>query len=648
SDTDGLDDIDSISVGGTTFVKNVDYTNDFSVLVGETIDVGYGTVTLTGYAAGTFDYSYTLDQTVDNDTQAGADDLGYDESFDVAVSDGTASATDTVTIHIVDDEPSAIDPAMTFVTNNIGQTATGIPLDLDTNIDNNVGADQTGTLSFANIGVNGTDSGKETGGAPIHVYTNGTILIGSTLIGSTYAAVLADAGAQVFTITLNLDGSYGSSSDTYSFELHQQIDGGITTFNVSDVGFDFVGGNDPYAYFDDTITTDANGDQDVLLTPVDGTTVNTNANEGGISGGNSVGAGEAMRVDYVHGISGDSSASPGTQHYSDPGNDDHTFTGHNTVNGASALFTQIHGTSDVKIRAYDNDDSVPNTVNDYGALTADNINKVTIRYNGATGTALEGAASLLVGGTTFTFDWTGDDLVVGGVVQDTEIAVYTGDGLTTVEYEHDSGSTFKIGGFGADVPTPGHMIDLHYDLALTDADGDSVIMEDGIQVQLSPEDHVLITGTDGDDVGLSAPGQSATIIALDGDDELLGNGGNDILIGGAGDDTMTGGGGVDTFDFNQGDEGTSGSPAVDTITDFTAGDKLDLSDMLVGEEAGDINNYLDMNFVGGNTVIDVTHDPDSASGVTQQIVLEGVDLSAGSTVTIDDLVANGTIVVDMP
>ena len=39
-------------------------------------------------------------------------------------------------------------------------------------------------------------------------------------------------------------------------------------------------------------------------TPVGGGTVNTNANEGGVGAGNSVGSGEAMRVDYVIDLTG--------------------------------------------------------------------------------------------------------------------------------------------------------------------------------------------------------------------------------------------------------------------------------------------------------------------------------------------------------
>lgn len=56
-----------------------------------------------------------------------------------------------------------------------------------------------------------------------------------------------------------------------------------------------------------------------------------------------------------------------------------------------------------------------------------------------------------------------------------------------------------------------------------------------------------------------------------GDDKLLGQAGNDRMEGGDGADRLTGGAGADTFVFAPGDSG------VDTVTDFGAGDRLDVS-----------------------------------------------------------------------
>ena len=60
-----------------------------------------------------------------------------------------------------------------------------------------------------------------------------------------------------------------------------------------------------------------------------------------------------------------------------------------------------------------------------------------------------------------------------------------------------------------------------------------------------PRDNV-IDGTGENDV-ITARLEGATVNGLDGDDTLLGQGGNDVLDGGAGDDEMSGRGGNDTY-----------------------------------------------------------------------------------------------------
>jgi len=73
-----------------------------------------------------------------------------------------------------------------------------------------------------------------------------------------------------------------------------------------------------------------------------------------------------------------------------------------------------------------------------------------------------------------------------------------------------------------------------------------------------------------------------------GNDILYGQGGNAILIGGADDDILYGGTGADTFVWQKGDIGQ------DVIKDFNAseGDRIDLRDLLQGENDGNILNYL--------------------------------------------------------
>ena len=77
-----------------------------------------------------------------------------------------------------------------------------------------------------------------------------------------------------------------------------------------------------------------------------------------------------------------------------------------------------------------------------------------------------------------------------------------------------------------------------------------------------------VTGGDGDD--LIVGNASHDILQGNaGHDIIFGGAGNDEIAGGTGNDILTGGSGNDTFNFRFGD-------GVDTITDFSAGDKINL------------------------------------------------------------------------
>ncbi|WP_297897412.1 type I secretion C-terminal target domain-containing protein [Shewanella sp.] len=106
-----------------------------------------------------------------------------------------------------------------------------------------------------------------------------------------------------------------------------------------------------------------------------------------------------------------------------------------------------------------------------------------------------------------------------------------------------------------------------------------------------------------------------------GIDGLRGGDGNDTLIGGLGDDVLRGDSGADKFvwRYADADNGT------DHIMDFNANqDKLDLSDLLQGETANTLENYLNFSLDNGSTVIDIDANKDGV--FEQHIVLDGVDL----------------------
>ena len=155
--------------------------------------------------------------------------------------------------------------------------------------------------------------------------------------------------------------------------------------------------------------------------------------------------------------------------------------------------------------------------------------------------------------------------------------------------------------------------------------------------------------------------EDEVIIGSSGDDIITGGPGNDLITGGAGNDIMFGGLGSDTFVWNLGDQGSSASPAIDIIGDFTVGsldpsvnlnannaDVLNLSDLVSFGSGDDILNFLSIEQVGDDALLSVSID--GSGNVTQQIVLQGVsDLnSIGSSESeiISTLIQNGNLIVD--
>ncbi len=118
-------------------------------------------------------------------------------------------------------------------------------------------------------------------------------------------------------------------------------------------------------------------------------------------------------------------------------------------------------------------------------------------------------------------------------------------------------------------------------------------------------------------------------------DNLDGGAGDDLLRGLGGADTLTGGDGNDTFEWFAKDV-ISGKKhlGVDTITDFSAGDRLDFSDMLKKFKSGDLADHIQVteSKVGTTVAVDI-------GGTFYDVVtLVGVyDTSAA------DLLASGAI-----
>jgi hypothetical protein len=205
-DPDGLDDIQSITIAGTTF----DVSGGLEGLVGQSVDTGYGTLTITSYSDGQYGFSYALDERVDNDTAATGTDTGYVEKIDLVVADSETSASTTIDITIRDDAPLAgfdVDPdGIVIAEADIGSGAGTAILSLDVSGEaSQPGADRPATRSFSlDLSGEGADSGlRTTAGDSIRLYSDGSGgVIGRTAGGTPVFTLSLDATTGALTVTM--------------------------------------------------------------------------------------------------------------------------------------------------------------------------------------------------------------------------------------------------------------------------------------------------------------------------------------------------------------------------------------------------------------------------------------------------------------
>jgi hypothetical protein len=97
-----------------------------------------------------------------------------------------------------------------------------------------------------------------------------------------------------------------------------------------------------------------------------------------------------------------------------------------------------------------------------------------------------------------------------------------------------------------------------------------------------------------DNLGIAQGTIIENVICGTGDDTILGNTADNVINGGAGADTITGGGGDDEFVFI---ESLLSTTIYDTVTDFTAGDKIKL---LLDESTSSGSVSVNFSFVNDN------------------------------------------------
>ncbi|MBX3483797.1 MAG: S8 family serine peptidase [Phenylobacterium sp.] len=234
----------------------------------------------------------------------------------------------------------------------------------------------------------------------------------------------------------------------------------------------------------------------------------------------------------------------------------------------------------------------------------DNIERLTLtgtaNING-TGNALDNtltgnaANNVLDGGD-------GADTINGGAGNDT---LYGG-----------AGADKLTGGAGADRMEGGLGDDTYYvddvgDVVIEAPNAGNDLVSSSVTFTLGANiEKLTLTGTaavdgTGNALGNTIKGNGAAnrLFGMDGNDTLSGGAGADTLNGGAGVDKLTGGADLDRFVFQK------GQAAGDTITDFTAGEKLELHGWGAGSTIAR---------VGSTTSWLIT---DGVSGATETIIL---------------------------
>lgn len=115
----------------------------------------------------------------------------------------------------------------------------------------------------------------------------------------------------------------------------------------------------------------------------------------------------------------------------------------------------------------------------------------------------------------------------------------------------------------------------------------------------------VLKGNDGNDDLWGGDGDD-DLYGGTGDDQLSGGNGNDDFFAGFGKDVLTGGAGSDVYKYLSIGEFGAGAATRDVITDFSAGDKIDLSaiDAMAGYRANDAFKFVgsgaDLNLSNAN------------------------------------------------
>ena len=301
--------------------------------------------------------------------------------------------------------------------------------------------------------------------------------------------------------------------------------------------------------------------------------------------------------------------------------------GNDTLSGGAGNDTYVFGLTD------GNDVITDSAGTDTISILSSGATLTSLDFSDSSATAGSGNLTISMNGQSITVT---DQYVTGSSVETLTFsggATYAGFALGTTAYTLTTSGT---GTTGRDI--------------ISGSSGDDVLVGGGGSAQ-----DVIFGGAGNDTITATGSGSHLLVGGI-GNDTLTGGTGTDWLIGGKGNDTMTGGTGADTFVWQLADNGTTAAPAVDTVKDFTtgaAGDKLNLSDLLQGENSGNLTQYMHFTTDGTNTTISISSTgaftgANYGTATDQTIVLSNINLTTigNDTAIINQLKTNSNLITD--
>jgi hypothetical protein len=371
-----------------------------------------------------------------------------------------------------------------------------------------------------------------------------------------------------------------------------------TVDNGAQIAFDdfsgFSGNNNVFFPLDSS--TEPGDVKDLLVTAtIPGTsTVNTDNNDVGsgdqwLNNDDTPVDGEIIRLDYVENVAGDSDDMSTL-----------TYDQHYVVNDAGFRAVEFQGNKSIDrsvlIRVYDEDDDPqgsdfatggagdPAEQDDITSARVERgADEIAFSYDGV---VFDGVANVFTdGGSGLTFTFNADGSVqIDGLEEGDQVFVSTDDGFTQMEVQN------VTSGGNLGISLDNFLIDMSFDLEVSDEDGDSLVVEDALNVTLLPQ------------------------ISGDGDaNELEGTSFDEIFVGG---------GGADTFVFDFSGDGFGD----DIVADF-----VDASDILSFEGVGGAADVTELN----SLIATVTNSQDLDDDGNNDDVT--VDFTDGSSITFFDL-----------